>query len=176
MPLFSIFGLYWMFTCDHLCMKGSITIVFDTKRFPCRHHKWHHGCWYPKLHQIMLVVLWYWCQIITAKCKSNTYFREVFTWFCHWYLELTLQSMRPDYPSSLRPTPMVQPPIQALQMPMHLCDYTRLTYTTISSIWGEMTSNPILRQFSSTLWHSNTVRRYHLHCSSFLSSLIENWP
>ena len=109
-------------------------------------------------------------------CKSNIYFWEVFTLFCHWYLELTLQSMRPDYPSSLRLTPMVQPPIQALQMPMHLCDYTRLTYTTISSIWGEMTSNPILRQFSNTLWHLNTVRSYLLHCNSFWSSLIENWP
>ena len=75
MQLFSIFGLYWMFTCDHLCMKGSITIVFDTKRFPCRHHKWHHGCWYPKLHQIMLVVLWYRCQIITA---NQTYTFERF--------------------------------------------------------------------------------------------------
>ena len=73
MPLFSIFGLYWMFTCDHLCMKGSITIVFDTKRFPCRHHKWHHGCWHPKFHQIMLVILWYWCQIIAA---NQTYIFE----------------------------------------------------------------------------------------------------
>ena len=78
MPFLSIFGLnkatllYWLFTCDHLCAKWPITIVFDTKRFPCRHHKWHHGCWHPKFHQILLVIWRYRCQIITADMKVRS--------------------------------------------------------------------------------------------------------